>query len=111
MRVRTAVIGMFALAALTGCGGDTASGPYGGGSGSGWGGGGGGGGGGWGRRGRCHVGGRGLGGHVHEQAERLLEPGRRHSRRGRDDDVDMGREFERVQRPQRAVSGITQLRE
>lgn len=46
MRLRTAVIGMFALAALTGCGGNTASGPYGGGSGGGGGYGGGGGGGG-----------------------------------------------------------------
>jgi plastocyanin len=43
MRLRTAVIGMFALAALTGCGGNTASGPYGGGSGGGSGSGGGGG--------------------------------------------------------------------
>ncbi len=46
MRSRTTVIGMFALAALTGCGGTTASGPYGGGSGGGGGYGGGGGGGG-----------------------------------------------------------------
>jgi len=46
MRLRTAVIGMFAFAALTGCGGNTASGPYGGGSGGGGGYGGGGGGGG-----------------------------------------------------------------
>ena len=33
MRLRTAVIGMIALAALAGCGGYTASGPYGGGGG------------------------------------------------------------------------------
>src|SRR6266704_5417033 len=42
MRLRTAVIDMIALAALGGCGGYTASGPYGGGGGSGGGGGGGG---------------------------------------------------------------------
>ena len=35
MRLRTAVIGMIALAALAGCGGYTASGPYGGGGGGG----------------------------------------------------------------------------
>src|SRR5213076_896252 len=46
MRLRTAVIGMIALAVLAGCGGDTASGPYGGGGGGGGGGYGGGGGGG-----------------------------------------------------------------
>src|SRR5438105_10271719 len=43
MRLRTAVIGMIALAALAGCGGYTASGPYGGGGGGSSGGGGGGG--------------------------------------------------------------------
>ncbi len=43
MRLRTAVIGMIALAALAGCGGYTATAPYGGGSGGGGGGGGGGG--------------------------------------------------------------------
>ena len=40
MRLRTAVIGMIALAALAGCGGYTASDPYGGGGGGGAGGGG-----------------------------------------------------------------------
>jgi len=35
MRIRTAVIGIIALAALAGCGGYTASGPYGGGGGGG----------------------------------------------------------------------------
>src|SRR5438552_14031530 len=42
MRLRTAVIGMIALAALAGCGGYTASAPYGGGGGGGGGAGGGG---------------------------------------------------------------------
>ena len=45
MRLHTAVIGMIALAVLAGCGGYTASGPYGGGGGGGGGGGYGGGGG------------------------------------------------------------------
>jgi plastocyanin len=45
MRLHRAVIGMIALAALAGCGGYTASGPYGGGGGGGGGNGGGGGGG------------------------------------------------------------------
>ena len=54
MRLRTAVIGMIALAALAGCGGYTASDPYGG-----WGGGGGGGAGGGGPVGSVTVGNNG----------------------------------------------------
>jgi hypothetical protein len=59
MRLRTAVIGMIALAALAGCGGYTASGPYGGGGGGGGGNGGGGGGGGGGPVGSVTVGNNG----------------------------------------------------
>ena len=62
MRLRTAVIGMIALASLAGCGGYTASGPYGGGGGGGgggYGGGGGGGGGGSGPVGSVTVGNNG----------------------------------------------------
>ena len=61
MRLRTAVIGMIALAVLAGCGGYTASGPYGGGGGGGGGGygGGGGGGGGGGPVGSVTVGNNG----------------------------------------------------
>jgi plastocyanin len=59
MRLRTAVIGTIALAALAGCGGYTASGPYGGGGGGGGGNGGGGGGGGGGPVGSVTVGNNG----------------------------------------------------
>src|SRR5207237_3855059 len=61
MRLRTAVIGMIALAVLAGCGGYTASGRYGGGGGGGGGGygGGGGGGGGGGPVGSVTVGNNG----------------------------------------------------
>jgi plastocyanin len=59
MRLHTAVIGMIALAALAGCGGYTASGPYGGGGGGGGGNGGGGGGGGGGPVGSVTVGNNG----------------------------------------------------